>query len=79
MRGLFTKIFLGFWIAQSLTFVISTMLILQHRFVRPDELIEVLKATLPGHGGRCREGIRDSGLCGVATLFRIASPDHLSS
>ncbi|HEX3942203.1 MAG TPA: ATP-binding protein [Acidobacteriaceae bacterium] len=31
MRGLFTKIFLGFWIAQSLTFVISTVLVLQHR------------------------------------------------
>ncbi len=32
MRGLFTKIFLGFWIAQSLTFFISTMLILRHQF-----------------------------------------------
>jgi hypothetical protein len=43
MRGLFTKIFLGFWIAQSLTFAISTMLILQHSFVRPNEIMEVLK------------------------------------
>src|SRR3984957_17141355 len=47
MRGLFTKIFLGFWIAQSLTFVISTMLILQHRFVGAHEIIQVLNTTLP--------------------------------
>jgi two-component system, OmpR family, sensor histidine kinase CpxA len=47
MRGLFTKIFLGFWIAQSLTFFISTLLILRHHFVRPNEILEVLDATLP--------------------------------
>jgi two-component system sensor histidine kinase CpxA len=47
MRGLFTKIFLGFWIAQSLTFTISTMLIVRHRFVRPNEIMEVLNTTLP--------------------------------
>ena len=47
MRGLFTKIFLGFWIAQSLTFSISTMLILRRRFMRPNEIMEVLTATLP--------------------------------
>lgn len=32
MRGLFFKIFIIFWIAQSLIFVISTALILSHRF-----------------------------------------------
>jgi two-component system sensor histidine kinase CpxA len=47
MRGLFTKIFLGFWIAQSVTFFISTMLIVRHRFVRPNEMMEVLNDTLP--------------------------------
>jgi two-component system sensor histidine kinase CpxA len=47
MRGLFTKIFLGFWIAQILTFLITTMLILQHRWVRPNETMEVLNVTLP--------------------------------
>jgi two-component system, OmpR family, sensor histidine kinase CpxA len=47
VRGLFTKIFLGFWIAQSLTFFISTMLILQHRFIHPGEMMDVLNATLP--------------------------------
>lgn len=47
MRGLFIKIFLGFWIAQSLTFVISTVLILQHHWVRPNEMEEVLDASFP--------------------------------
>jgi two-component system, OmpR family, sensor histidine kinase CpxA len=47
MRGLFTKIFLGFWIAQSFTFFISTMLILQHHFIHPGDMMEVLDATLP--------------------------------
>jgi two-component system, OmpR family, sensor histidine kinase CpxA len=47
MRGLFTKIFLGFWIAQTLIFLITTMLILQHHWVRPNETMEVLDVTLP--------------------------------
>src|SRR6516225_11340152 len=36
MRGLFFKIFILFWIAQSLIFVISTSLILAHRMQRQD-------------------------------------------
>ena len=52
MRGLFTKIFLGFWIAQSLTFAISTWLIMQRSFVRPNEIMDVLKTALPSEGGR---------------------------
>jgi two-component system sensor histidine kinase CpxA len=47
MRGLFAKIFLGFWIAQSLTFLISTVLILRRQFVRPNEIMDVLNTTLP--------------------------------
>ena len=47
MRGLFAKIFLGFWIAQSLTFLISTVLILRRQFVRPNEVMAVLNTTLP--------------------------------
>ena len=78
MRGLFTKIFLGFWIAQSLTFVISTMLILRHHFVRPSEMMEVLNSTLPSAGTPRRKCIRDSRMFGVATVRRIHSPDDLS-
>ena len=61
MRGLFTKIFLGFWIAQSLTFSISTMLILRHHFVRPDEVMEVLHATLPSVAKAAVNAYEDGG------------------
>jgi two-component system, OmpR family, sensor histidine kinase CpxA len=40
MRGLFFKIFIIFWIAQSLIFVISTALILGHRFPRPNFMLD---------------------------------------
>lgn len=40
MRGLFFKIFIIFWIAQSLIFVISTAFILAHRFPRPDFFLD---------------------------------------
>jgi hypothetical protein len=40
MRGLFFKIFIIFWIAQSLIFVISTAFILAHRYPRPNFLLD---------------------------------------
>lgn len=40
MRGLFFKIFIIFWIAQSLIFVISTAFILAHRFPRPNFFLD---------------------------------------
>ena len=46
MRGLFFKIFAIFWIAQSLIFIISTALIVQHRFPRPDILMDSLFSNL---------------------------------
>lgn len=45
MRGLFFKIFIIFWIAQSLIFVISTALIVRHRF-QPSP--DVLRSSLYG-------------------------------
>jgi two-component system sensor histidine kinase CpxA len=42
MRGLFFKIFIIFWIAQSLTFVISTALIVRHHFESPDVLFDTM-------------------------------------
>lgn len=50
MRGLFAKIFIFFWVALSLTFVISTTLILQHRFARPDQIYSALGITLKSEG-----------------------------
>jgi two-component system sensor histidine kinase CpxA len=46
MRGLFLKIFVIFWIAQSLIFVISTALILRQRFPSPDVLFDSLFSSL---------------------------------
>ncbi len=43
MRGLFFKVFIIFWIAQSLIFVISTALIVRHHFDEiPDALFDAL-------------------------------------
>jgi two-component system sensor histidine kinase CpxA len=46
MRSLFFKIFVIFWIAQSLIFVISTALIVRHRFPSPDILLDSLYSSL---------------------------------
>ncbi|MBT9333299.1 ATP-binding protein [Paracidobacterium acidisoli] len=46
MRGLFLKIFVIFWIAQSFIFVISTALILSHRYVGPDVFFDTLYHSL---------------------------------
>jgi len=40
MRSLFFKIFVIFWIAQSLIFVITTALILRHRFPHPASMLD---------------------------------------
>ena len=65
MRGLFTKIFLGFWIAQSVTFFISTMLIMRHRFVRPNEMNEVLNSTLPSAAAAAVNAYESGGCSGL--------------
>ena len=45
MRGLFIKIFIIFWIAQSLIFVISTALIIRHHFPDPGVSFDALSAS----------------------------------
>lgn len=46
MRGLFFKVFIIFWIAQSLIFVISTALIVRHHFESPEMLFDTLDSSL---------------------------------
>ena len=46
MRGLFFKVFIIFWIAQSLIFVISTALIVRHHFESPDVVFDALNSGL---------------------------------
>jgi two-component system sensor histidine kinase CpxA len=84
MRGLFTKIFLGFWIAQSLTFAISTLLIMQRSFVRPNEIMDVLKTALPSEGAAVVNTYETAGCSGLReyaasrnlTIYLADAPDH---
>ena len=84
MRGLFTKIFLGFWIAQSLTFAISTWLIMQRSFVRPNEIMDVLKTALPTEGAAVVNTYETAGCSGLReyaasrnlTIYLSDTPNH---
>jgi two-component system sensor histidine kinase CpxA len=46
MRGLFFKIFIIFWIAQSMIFVISIALIVRHHFTGPEVVFDALYSSL---------------------------------
>src|SRR6266702_5453843 len=50
MRGLFLKIFICFWIAQSLIFVLSVAMIVRHRFERPEDLFHGISVTVGSVG-----------------------------
>ena len=65
MRGLFFKIFIIFWIAQSLIFVISTTLIVRHRFQpSPDVLRSSLYGSLHAEAAVAAAAF-ESGGCGA--------------
>jgi two-component system sensor histidine kinase CpxA len=84
MRGLFAKIFLGFWIAQSLTFLISTVLILRRQFVRPNEMMDVLNTTLPIAATAAANAYEAGGCAGLhqfaaslrQTIYLADNPTH---
>ncbi len=84
MRGLFAKIFLGFWIAQSLTFLISTVLILRRQFVRPNEIMGVLNTTLPSAAAAAANAYEAGGCAGLQqfaaslrqTIYLADTPTH---
>jgi two-component system, OmpR family, sensor histidine kinase CpxA len=84
MRGLFAKIFLGFWIAQSLTFLISTVLILRRQFVRPNEMMGVLNTTLPNAATAAANAYEAGGCAGLQqfavslrqTIYLADTPTH---
>jgi two-component system, OmpR family, sensor histidine kinase CpxA len=84
MRGLFAKIFLGFWIAQSLTFLISTVLILRRQFVRPNEILGVLNTTLPSAATAAANAYEAGGCAGLQqfaaslrqTIYLADTPTH---
>lgn len=62
MRGLFLKIFICFWIAQSLIFVLSIAMIVRHRFERPEDLFHGF-ATALGDVGQSAIQAYQSGGC----------------
>jgi two-component system sensor histidine kinase CpxA len=77
MRGLFFKIFVIFWIAQSLIFVISTALIVQHRFPRPDVLMDSLFTSLRIQGIESVDAFETGG-CGSLKAYAAAHGQIIS-
>ena len=74
MRGLFFKVFVILWIAQSLIFVISTALIVRHHFDSPDVFFDALYSSLHNEA---RESVStfESGGCD-ALLAYAGAHDH---
>jgi two-component system sensor histidine kinase CpxA len=68
MRGLFFKIFVIFWIAQSLIFIISTAVIVQHRFPRPDVMMDSLFSSLRSQGRETMDAF-EAGGCGSLKAY----------
>ncbi len=68
MRGLFFKIFIIFWIAQSLIFVISTALIVRHHFESPDVLFDALNSSLQNQA-KAAAGAYEAGGCNALQAY----------
>ena len=64
MRSLFFKIFIIFWIAQTLIFVISTALILARRFPRPASMLDPAFSSLRAEGSEALKAFNASGCSG---------------
>ena len=73
MRGLFFKIFIILWIAQSLIFVISTAFILSHRFPRPNFLLDPAYGNLRGDA---LEGVKRFDSNGCSGFSAYAQERH---
>jgi two-component system sensor histidine kinase CpxA len=68
MRSLFFKIFAIFWIAQSLIFAISTVLIVRHHFESPDALFDGLHSSLENDARRAAAAYESGGCAAVDAL-----------
>jgi two-component system sensor histidine kinase CpxA len=71
MRSLFFKIFIIFWIAQSLIFVISTALIVRRHFESPDVLFDGLYSSLQ-NDARQAAAAYQSGGCGALHAYGVS-------
>lgn len=68
MRGLFFKIFIILWIAQSFVFVISTALIVRHHFEGPDVLFDGLHSSLENDARRAVAAYESGGCAAVSAV-----------
>ena len=68
MRGLFFKVFIIFWIAQSLIFVISTALIVRRHFEGPDAQWDMLNNAL-GTDGKGAAAAWETGGCAALEAY----------
>jgi two-component system sensor histidine kinase CpxA len=71
MRGLFFKVFIILWIAQSLIFVISTALIVRHHFESPDVQFDLLHSDLRNEAGESLSAFETGG-CSALSAFGAA-------
>ncbi len=76
MRSLFFKIFVIFWIAQSLIFAISTALIVRHRFESPDVLFDGLHSSLQNDARRAAMAYETGG-CPAVSAFGAEIEQHI--
>src|SRR3974377_693181 len=75
MRGLFFKVFVIFWIAQSLIFVISTMLIVRRHFAGPDVLFDTMASNMQANANRAVRPYENHGCDGLRSLITMISQD----
>lgn len=71
MRGLFFKVFIILWIAQSLIFVISTALIVRHHFDSPDVFFDALHTGLRNEAEESAAAFETGG-CGAMRAYASA-------
>ena len=64
MRSLFFKIFIIFWIAQTLIFLISTALILARRFPRPASMLDPAFSSLRTEAAQAMQAFNTDGCAG---------------
>jgi len=76
VRSLFFKIFVIFWIAQSLIFAISTALIVRHRFESPDVLFDGLHSSLQNDARRAAMAYETGG-CPAVSAFGAEIEQHI--
>ena len=65
MRGLFFKVFIILWIAQSLIFVISTALILRRHFDRPDVFFDAIRSSMQAEAKDAVAAFESGGCAGL--------------